>query len=552
MNERVPVEFSVLQLGFRRAEATYTARVEVVWGVQAIPYVFEYVMVGSTTQEYLDAIEALPPDEFVLQYPSTVYAPGYSFTASAACQLNPSIWTTPEVYSGVVMIRPVGVAIHELVGSQWEELSEVWERTFGSVVTDPSSNFTGTQYYKTFNLFIGDPTDSCAFDDPETPDDPTVTPPTVVPDGGGGNMGTVVSPAPSAPNAALPGCVTLTEYTCPTTDPAEELACSQACQNPFYAMDNPDTCDAPTVTSLRIEPATVRAGVGRRGVYRVVAVFSDGRQGDVTGEATPVIADGAVASFLVNGIVGGVAAGSTTLTAAWKGKTATATLSVFASTCAADQTWDVVFVLDQAVASYWFASRPSAPGCGMYWRRTAGRSDYVAEYGTAALALMLGMSLKNPWDDDAGTDRISVVVTGEGSPRVAVTWTDTVPAVTGLCQATTDSRLGDSLRAARTMLNSARSGATKLVVLLTSGSESACSPSARTAATELTDAGILVAVSTPLHTGMPWVMYSPCTYPEQMLDYLESLATTGLVFEDPAGIDGLGLLAGVQAAYCAI
>lgn len=61
MNERVPVEFSVLQLGFRRAEATYTARVEVAWGVQAIPYVFEYVMVGSTTQEYLDAIEALPP-----------------------------------------------------------------------------------------------------------------------------------------------------------------------------------------------------------------------------------------------------------------------------------------------------------------------------------------------------------------------------------------------------------------------------------------------------------------------------------------------------------
>jgi hypothetical protein len=180
----------------------------------------------------------------------------------------------------------------------------VWERTFGSVVTDPSSNFTGTQYYKTFNLFVGDPTDSCAVDDPATPDDPTVTPPTVVPDGGGGNMGTVVSPAPSAPNAALPGCVTLTEYTCPTADPDEELACVQACQNPFYAMDNLDTCNAPTVTSLRIEPATVRAGVGRRGVYRVVAVFSDGRQGDVTAEATPVIADGAVASFLVNGIVG--------------------------------------------------------------------------------------------------------------------------------------------------------------------------------------------------------------------------------------------------------
>jgi len=420
--------------------------------------------------------------------------------------------------------------------------------------SDETASTSGTLKIKSYPLFIGDPADACGTDDPATPDDPTVTPPTVVPDGGGGgNMGTVVSPAPSAPNASLPGCVTLTEYTCPVSDPNEELACVQACQNPFYAMDNPTTCDAPTVTSIRIEPSTVRAGVGRRGVYRVVAVFSDGRLGDVTGEATPVIADGAKASLLSNGIIGGLVAGATTLTAAWKGKTATATLQVFTSTCATDQTWDVVFVLDQAVASYWFASRPSAPGCGMYWRRTAGRSDYVAEYGTAALALMLGMSLKNPWDSDAGTDRISVVVTGDGSPRVAVTWTDTVPSVTALCQATTDSRIGESLRAARTMLNSARAGATKLVVLLTCGSESVCSPSARTAAGELDDAGILVAVVTPLHSGMPWTVYSPCTYPETALDYLESLAApAGLVFEDPAGIDALGMLAGIQASYCAL
>lgn len=102
------------------------------------------------------------------------------------------------------MIRPVGVAIHELVGSQWDELSEVWERTFGSVVTDPSSNFTGTQYYKTFNLFIGDPA-ACGVDDPAT-DDPTVTPPTVVPDGGGGNMGTIISPRlPRHPTRPSPG-----------------------------------------------------------------------------------------------------------------------------------------------------------------------------------------------------------------------------------------------------------------------------------------------------------------------------------------------------------
>lgn len=554
MNERVPVEFSVSQIGFRRAAETFTARVEIVWGVQALPYVMEEEIVGTESAEYLAAAEELTEEQLLQQYPPTVVWPGFAFTGSAACQITPVIYTT-EIYSGYVLIRPATGSMYETVDGQWSLVeADTWEQSLPGTFTDESSNTSGTIRYKSYPLFIGDPTDTCGTDDPTTPTDPTEPePPTVIPDGGGGNMGTVVSPAPSAPNASLPGCVTLTEYTCPVSDPNEELACVQACQNPFYAMDNPTTCDAPTVTSIRIEPSTVRAGVGRRGVYRVVAVFSDGRLGDVTGEATPVIADGAKASLLSNGIIGGLVAGATTLTAAWKGKTATATLQVFTSTCATDQTWDVVFVLDQAVASYWFASRPSAPGCGMYWRRTAGRSDYVAEYGTAALALMLGMSLKNPWDSDAGTDRISVVVTGDGSPRVAVTWTDTVPSVTALCQATTDSRIGESLRAARTMLNSARAGATKLVVLLTCGSESVCSPSARTAAGELDDAGILVAVVTPLHSGMPWTVYSPCTYPETALDYLESLAApAGLVFEDPAGIDALGMLAGIQAAYCAL
>lgn len=554
MNERVPVEFSVSQIGFRRAAETYTARVEIVWGVQALPYVMEEVIIGTESAEYLAADEELSDADLVARYPPTVIWPGFAFTGSAVCQITPVAYVTADVYLGSLTIRPTQGDIHQTVDGQWSLIDAgVWEQSLPGTAADETASTSGTLKIKSYPLFIGDPLDDCGVDDPTTPTDPTAPePPTVVPDGGGGNMGVIVSPAPSSPNASLPGCVTLTEYTCPPEDTSDVVSCTLACQNPFYAMDNPDTCDAPTVTSVRIEPATVRAGVGRRGVYRVVAVFSDGRQGDVTGEATPVIADGTKASLLTNGVIGGVAAGSTILTAAWRGKTATATLQVFTSTCAEDQTWDVVLVLDQALASYWFASRPSAPGCGMYWRRTAGRSDYVAEYGTAALALMLGMSLKNPWDSDAGTDRISVVVTGEGSPRLAVTWTDTVPSVTALCQATTDSRLGEALRAARTMLNSARAGATKLVVLMTCGSESACSPSARTAATELTDAGILVAVVTPLHSGMPWTVYSPCTYPETALDYLESLVTPGLAFEDPAGIDALGLLAGVQATCCAL
>ena len=59
MNERVSVEFSVSQIGFRRAAATFTARVEIVWGIQALPFVMEEEIVGTESAEYLAAAEAL-------------------------------------------------------------------------------------------------------------------------------------------------------------------------------------------------------------------------------------------------------------------------------------------------------------------------------------------------------------------------------------------------------------------------------------------------------------------------------------------------------------
>lgn len=556
MNERIPVEFSVSEIIFRRTEATYTARVEITWGIQAAPYIFSQVMYGTESAEYLAAQEGLPDEEFREAYPNSITAPGFAFTASAVCQITPTIYVTSgldhgEVYSGYVSVRPVGGDVHQWDSGVWVAVEAgMWQQGIPAVAIDPDSNVSGGLAYRSFPLFIGDPNDSCGTDDPGTgTGSGTGTTPT--PSGQGGNMGTT-SGAPSTTDDILPGCVTLTEWTCPETTETEATTCDQLCRNPLYAIDHEDECDAvPTLSQVRLEPSPVRAAVGRRGAYRVVAVFSNGQQADVTSEATAVISDSSVATVLSKGVVKGVAAGTATVTVAWEGRTATGTIQTFASECASDDTWDVVLVLDQAVASFWFASRASAPGCGVYWRRSVGASDYVAEYAGIATALALGMSLKNPWDSDAGADRLSIIATGNGSPRVTTTWTDTLPVVSSLNQATTDSRLGESLRMARSLLNSARSGAKKLVVLFTAGSESVCAPNARTAATELTDSGAYVAVVTPLHSGLPWTVFSPCTYPEDAQTYLESIATEGLYFSDPTGLDALGLLAGIESAYCA-
>ena len=535
MNTRSTINLAVSGLAFQRGTETYTARVEINWGLPVLPYVFEQVIYGTESATYLAAADTLSPSELNEQYPPTVYAPGFATSTTALCQFNITIFAASEVYSGLVVVSCPENTLSVWVGGEWVEY-DGWSRSIPGIVPDPESSQNGDIFSLAVPLFVGDPNDVCGND--TGGGGGTTGTGTSTPSGSGGNMGGFVSPAPSSTEASLPGCVTLTEYTCPATATQEDPACDRNCGNPFYALDHLDDCDAPSVSSLRIEPSTVRSAVGRRGVYRVVAVFSNGQEGDVTSEATTTIADSAKSTLLAKGIVSGVAAGSTTLTAAWQGRTATASVSVFTSQCAEDVQWDVVFVLDQATSSYWLSSRPSAPGCGVYWRRTVGQSDYMAEYGTAALALMLGMSLKNVWQTDAGNDRIAIVATGNGAPILKSTWSDTIPSVTPLCQATTDSRLGEALRIAKTMFTSARSSVNKLVVLFTAGSESVCSPSAMTAATELKDAGAYVAVVTPLHAGMPWTVFSPCTYPEEALDYLDGVAlhelaqTAHLLFTD--------------------
>lgn len=552
MNAPTTTEFSVSGISFRRAEDTYTARLEVNWGIQALPYVYEEVVVGTESAEYLAAAEELTVDQLLQLYPPSVVVPGYTFSASAVCQTSVTVFAHERIHSGYVSIAVPGGQLFKWEDGEWADSDGRWDLSLVyAVLTDPSASQAGEIRSRSFQLFVGDPADECATDSigGGGTDEGTGTTTPSSSSSGGGNMGGTISPPPSDPDASMPGCVTLTEWTCP--EDTSDTACDRSCRNPFYAMDNPDECDAPTVASVRVEPATIPVTVGRRTIYRVVATFSDGRQGDVTSEATAVVQDSAVASLLAKGILSGDGAGTTSLTVSWKGRSAVGVIAAAASACT-DETFDVVFVLDQAVASYWMATRPGAPGCGVYWRRSQGNSDYMAEYGTAALSLMLGLSLKNVWDDEVGNDRVALVVTGDGSPRMVSTWSDTVLPVSSLCAATTNSKLGEALRIAKSLMLSARSGSTKLVVLLTVGSESSCSPSAATVAAELADAGVLLAAVTPLNDSAPWLVYSPCTYPALAEAYLEGLATAGLYFEDPLGLDCTASLAVLRSTICGL
>jgi len=547
MNERVPIQFSVTGISYRRAEETYTARVEIVWGIQATPYVFTQEIVGVnslTDEQRADTVN----------YPDTIVVPGFSFVGTGSCQVTPTIYTDANIFSGVVSIKVDETTLYENEGGEWViNNTGQWAKPIPGVITEPTTNFNGSTYYVSYPLYVGDPEDTCGDTiDPtepptggEDPEEPSVTP---TPDVDGGNMAVVdLEPTASTASPSLPGCVTLTEWPCETEE--DDACVINSCDNPFFAIENQDDCGALTVTSVRVEPASLQVAEGRRGLFRVVAVFSDGREGDVTASADLQMQDSTIASILTPGVVGGLNADTTVLNVAWKGLTASAVVEVTENSCSGIS-WDVVLVMDQATAAFWFSSRPYAAGCGIYWRPSSGSSGYVAEYGSAALALMLAMSLKNPWDSDAGGDRIAIVVTGDGEPVVYTTWTDTIPSVTGLCQMKVDSRLGEALEVAQSVLESARSDASKMVVLYTAGSEAGCSPSARSMMNSLGGDNVFRAVVTPVNISMPWTMFSPCTYPETAYDYLESLPTSGLFFSDTDGLDGIGEMALIPATAC--
>lgn len=343
---------------------------------------------------------------------------------------------------------------------------------------------------------------------------------------------------------SLPGTVTVTEYTCAST--ATGSSCSvDPCRNPMWAILHPDDCTEPTLTGVRVEPENISIVAGRRGHIRVVAEFSNGTEADVTPEAT-LTADDAGAAEVVSsseGVVRGLVAGEAYVDGAYEGYTARSTVTVLASTDVDSVTWDVVFVLDLSAANHVMASRSLTADAsrvvrtfsgsemvvpGFYWQslRPIGDGASIDVFDDLIKQAQLPLSLANDWDDDAGDDRFALVVTGDGHPYVYQGWTDTYTTAP-FAYAFADCALGEAMQLAQTLLASARAGSRKLIVVFTAGTETSCSPTAKSIATLVKAAGHKVAVVTPLEsvsrTGT--TIYSACSFPQTAYANLQEMAS---------------------------
>jgi glutamate N-acetyltransferase/amino-acid N-acetyltransferase len=189
----------------------------------------------------------------------------------------------------------------------------------------------------------------------------------------------------------------------------------------------------------------------------------------------------------------------------------------------------------------------------------AGAPDLLRAHTLDALGRRLsstlsggGLSLRvssNAYDTaDTGVDRLSVVLTGDGDPLTATTWSNSASSLT-FTGHFSDVRLGQALQRAGTLLSSAVVGATKLVIVVTTSGGYGWSPSALSAATTLKAGGALVAVVTPLAATA--TTFSACTYPQKAFAMMQSMATSGL-FYGSQNVSGIGnTLGGILPDACA-
>lgn len=359
------------------------------------------------------------------------------------------------------------------------------------------------------------------------------------------------------------GTTILTEYQCEddVVVGCARDATDDACLNPFYALDNPDTCPPISVSSLRIEPSALTITQGLRGTVRIVAVFSNGQEGVVTGEAVIETGDDSISKYVGDGVVTGAAEGATWVEGIWKGMVARGTVTVIDNPCvAATGPWDVVFVLDQAVGTTLMAGRrhtyyrSGVSGVKIegtphfYWQRVVTDPDSPDVFDASLMAIQNALSLVNPQDpSDPGLDRFALVVTGDGTPRVEWGWSNVLreAAFTGTFA---DARLGAAVERARILFQSARAGVRKLCILMTCGSEWSCNPPLSAAAAALKADGIELAIVAPIS---PYSQsQSTCTYPQSTFAYLQNAASPCLMFGTSVYATLSNVLGGITAEAC--
>jgi trimeric autotransporter adhesin len=192
----------------------------------------------------------------------------------------------------------------------------------------------------------------------------------------------------------------------------------------------PDSGDvAPTISSIEIAPPSTTVGVGTQySSFIVTAVRSDGTTSDVTTTATLSSADTSIAQ--VSGhTVTGVKAGSTTITATYQGKTATAKVTV---TAAALQSISIDGVAPVSVGQYILVTATGIFADGTKQDVTAQATWASADTTLATLALDTASSKEKITGVKAGlvsvsatlqgiTGKVSVTVTAATITSIAVT-----------------------------------------------------------------------------------------------------------------------------------
>jgi hypothetical protein len=317
---------------------------------------------------------------------------------------------------------------------------------------------------------------------------------------------------------SLPGNPIVTETTCA----GSSTTCERRCRNPLYAQANPETCVTVTVESLRIEPEDGETTVDRRAVLRVVATFNSGAEVDVTSYADVSTETDALAEYLGDGVVKGVAEGVLWIDASYGGVSARGTLTVAESGCEAEGSRDVVLVLDTTVLGD-FA--PTSDIGDPYWAPVGETNSLHLKF--IADAIQQSLSLKSTLDaDDVGGDRIAVVYTGPSGPVTLSDWTDTVVDVS--IPGYQGAKVGHAMDEAETLLGSARSAATKIMVVVTGGAETSCNPSISAAAASAIAAGFTVAILTPVQAASDRV--SACSNPTKTYAYLQDAASDSAFF----------------------
>lgn len=340
---------------------------------------------------------------------------------------------------------------------------------------------------------------------------------------------------------SIPGVAIVTDYSNTTTPTAGSCGdWYNSCRNPLYALDHQSECGTVEVVQLDLAPPDVEIQAGRTSYARLLATFADGRIADVTGQGTFVVENSAVAVSAGAGIIRGVATGACAITGTWRGLLATGTVTVVSNECVESLPWDVVVVADDGaewVSGFVSVVRGVNTVRGRALRQLS--SSAARQYPQAILSLQLSMDL---YDDPAfdpfggwsasGLSTRPSIGTRTGTDRIAFAgiagWSDKIMPFSG---GTSDP--GKAIMQAYGMHQSGRTGVRKLIVVFSTGGENRCNPSILEACTACKNAGIHVAVVTPLGVDDP--VYSWCHYPQTAWSVLQQSASQCMFFDSING-----------------